>query len=211
MPRKPSLLSLGILWGACLSPTLTAGPLDASENRYACVAASAALATEYFGKGGIPGSDFFSRLEVNDVGSAPLDKLSSLLSDVGLRCQAYRGIPSWYAEEYLVNYDCCLILITGKPNPLDRHSMAFFPRLAGGMIMCDLLTQPKVVDSGFLKERMSDGSILMVVSRKDLPSARTIHLMRYYPAYLIIVIAGTLVVAAYLKRRKRVGTTVSPA
>ena len=182
--------------GALLAVERPATP----ATRYACVAASAALVSEYFGRTERARGDLFERLGVKDDGSAPVGALMPLFAEMGLHCRALENLAPWYTEQYLSNPACCAVLVTAGNGRRLRHSLVLFPGRDGVIAMSDLVTPPRMCYADALKGAMGRGAILIVVSEDRIPSPAYLHLRRYVAAYGAAVVLASAVFLVF--RRK---------
>jgi len=79
------LLTVGVVFAGALPLLGAAARGEAGQgDRYACVAASCALVSRYYGKDCGPGVGLFARLGVDESGAAPLDGLGRCLTASGV-------------------------------------------------------------------------------------------------------------------------------
>jgi hypothetical protein len=167
-------------------------------NRYACVAASASLVAQYFGRAATD-VDVFQRLKVAEDGSASLGVLVEYFTECGMHWRAYDRCGLWELKEYVTERRCCVVMVTARADTHVRHSMTLFPGRAGTIVMGDILNPPSVVSDEYLVQALK-GASLIVVSEQAISPPLILHLKRFGIAYLAL--GGLAALAGWLILRR---------
>jgi hypothetical protein len=180
-------------------PLVGAEPERIPNDRYACAAACAALASSYLGAAS--GEGLFTELDVAADGTATVGRLQTYLRQRGLQCEVYEETAPWYIRAYLSRPDCCVVAILSAARGRERHAVALFPGRAGTVVMSDLLARPKIVNDKYLAACTTKGSFLVVISRDRLAAPIALHVRRLGPAYVGAMVLLGIVTALILRRR----------